>query len=198
MKSRVETAKKEGVISPGSFLEYSERFAVVPVARRLALENRTALDVYRVSRRAGRPSVFLESGEMGGSSGRYSFIATEPERCFRVAAGGFEETDGDGEILERGAVEDFDRRLGEYTETGGCPLYGSLPPFAGGVAGFFGYGMVGHWEDLFHGDPSRSLRGSPFPDALMMGFAAVCVVDHLEEEICLVRNVRIPGGADRK
>jgi len=198
MKSRVKTVKKEGILSPRTFLEYSERFAVVPLARRLALENRTALDVYTAARRAGRPSVFLESGEMGGSSGRYSFIATEPERCFKVAAGMFEETDGKETVLARGTVEDFDRRLGEYTETGGCPLYGNLPPFAGGVAGFFEYGMVGHWEDLFHGDPSRSLRESPFPDALMMGFAAVCVVDHLEDEICLVRNVRIPEGADKK
>ncbi len=198
MKSRAETAKKEGFLSGWDFLEYSERFSVVPLVQRLALENRKALDVYMAARRAGRPSVFLESGEMGGSGGRYSFIATEPERCFRVAADGFEETDGKGTVLERGTAEDFNRRLGEYTETGGCPLYGSLPPFSGGVAGFFGYGMVGHWEDLFHGDPSRSLRESPFPDALMMGFSAVCAVDHLEDEICLVRNVRIPGGADRK
>ncbi|MFP4481170.1 MAG: anthranilate synthase component I family protein [Thermovirgaceae bacterium] len=198
MKSRAETAAKDGILSRGDFLEYSERFSVVPLVQRLALENRDALDVYVATRKAGCHSILLESGETGGGAGRYSFIATKPERLFRVAADGFEEIDDRGAVLARGTAEDFDRRLREYTETGGCPLYADLPPFAGGVAGFFGYGMVSHWEDLFHWEPSRSLRESSFPDALLMGFASVCVVDHLEDEICLVRNVRIPEGADRK
>ncbi len=198
MTSRVKKKRLEGDITLETFIDYGRNYPIVPLCRRFDLEGRTALGLYESFRKSGSPSILLESGERGDSSGRYSFMATEPERIFSVSARCFEEMDLSGQVLYEGSSGDFERRIEEYVGTRHCPLYGELPPFPGGVAGFLGYGMVENWENLFHSEGSRRLRPSPFPDAVMMGFFGVIVIDHVEDKILAVQNVRIPGGSNEK
>lgn len=199
MTSGVKKKKSfEGEIPPETFVDYGRNYSLVPLCRRFELEGRTASGLYESFRKSGSPSILLESGERGDSSGRYSFIATEPERIFSVSAACLEERDLSGQVLFKGRARDFERRIEEYVGTRQCPLYRDLPPFPGGVAGFLGYGMIENWENLFHSEGSRKLRPSPFPDAVMMGFPGVIAVDHVEEKILAIQNVRIPNGSDEK
>jgi Anthranilate/para-aminobenzoate synthases component I len=179
------------------FTAQGRDFERIPILLELPLEGKEPLDLYKRLRSSGTRSFLLESGDGGEGEGRYSFIGVDPDRIFQVSPEGCLETDPDGK-----RIASFPSRCGLREALGGYlsgtrpPQPEGFPPFLGGVAGYFAYDMVDSWEDLFHGQESRPLAPSPFPRAVLMGFATVVAMDHLEGRIFLATNVRIPTGLD--
>jgi anthranilate/para-aminobenzoate synthase component I len=63
----------------------------------------------------------------------------------------------------------------------------SLPPFQGGVAGYFGYELIRLWESL----PRRAHDDLGTPDIALLFTDLLIVFDHAEGELWLIFN---PGG----
>jgi para-aminobenzoate synthetase component 1 len=112
-------------------------------------------------------AVFLDSAQAGAPFGRYSFIAADPflilsSRDGHIACGE-DSWDGDpfaalSELLARHAIEP----------------HPGLPPFQGGVAGWFAYDLGRHLERL----PAHRIDDQPVAD-LMLGFYDVVIAfDH--------------------
>jgi anthranilate/para-aminobenzoate synthase component I len=83
----------------------------------------SAFELYLSMRKAGTPSVLLESVQNAGRSGRYSFIGTKPSRivrCDGASPDPFERT----------------RKLLHSKRTERIP---GGPPFLGGAVGFVSY-----------------------------------------------------------
>lgn len=168
----------------------------LPLVLEIPLRGRSPRSLYRKLKGQRRHTILLESGDGGMGRGRYSFIAVEAERVFAVSGDGKDcfVFDGEGRLLEssgsgkalRPAVEAY---LEEFS-----PLREGMPPFAGGVAGYFGYAVTEHWEDLFRG--ARSLEGSALPRALLMGYATVVAVDHERESILLIHHAPVEGSLE--
>lgn len=166
----------------------------LPLVLELPRRGRSPRSLYERLKGGRSHTLLLESGDGGMGKGRYSFIAVEAERIFSVSGDGCRCSvhDGEGRLLQvhpsgrelRRAVEDY---LGTFSS-----LREGMPPFAGGVAGYFGYAMIEHWEDLFRG--TRSLEGSALPRALLMGYATVVAVDHERDSILLIHHA--PIGAE--
>lgn len=179
------------------FIAQGRDFERIPILLELPLEGKEPLDLYKRLRSSGTCSFLLESGDGAGGGGRYSFIGVDPDRIFRASPEGCLETDPHGRILASFPSRDGLREaLDGYLSGTRPPQPEGFPPFLGGVAGFFAYDMVDSWEDLFHGQESRPLAPSPFPRAVLMGFATVVAMDHLADRVFLVHNVRIPPGLD--
>lgn len=155
------------------FTSMAEVFDLVPLVWRGSSQGLDPADLYHGLSRSVKGSFLLESG----GAGRYSFVGVEPEKVFS----------SDGHSL-RGELESYLNCLRPKTE--------GLPPFTGGVAGYFGYPMAEVWEPLFHGT-DRKLRDDGSPKAVMMGFLTVIALDHRSGEVFVVENVRIPEGSDR-
>jgi para-aminobenzoate synthetase component 1 len=103
-------------------------------------------------------AVFLDSAEMMSGCGRYSFIAFDPFLTLVSKNGKIQLGDkqfyGDPfEILKQ--------TLSQFPAENRA----DLPPFQGGVVGYFGYGLVQHLEKL----PSSSLDDMQFAD-MALGF----------------------------
>lgn len=195
MTSRVEMRAKQKMTSQTDFRNLALGYDLIPLVLDMEPGEETPLSLYRKLGAGGTHSFLLESGDRGGSGGRYSFIGVEPERVFRVKQGGCEVLDGEGVRVEfypggQGTREAVDA----YLTCLRPPRSGDLPPFAGGVAGYFGYGMVEDWEDLFHSS-DRKLRPYPHSRALLMGFVTAVAFDHEAGRLLLIHNVRIPKGA---
>ncbi|MDO9508320.1 MAG: chorismate-binding protein [Thermovirgaceae bacterium] len=195
MTSRVETRAQRRVTSLETFRDMARDHDLVPLVIRMNPQELTPLSLYRKLGKEKHNSFLLESGDRGSAGGRYSFIGIEPERVFRVTPDGCEVCDGDGNHLEFHPSGQGTRKALDSYLACRRPLRGDdLPPFAGGVAGYFGYGMVEGWEDLFHGC-TRKLRPSSLPRALLMGFATVAAFDHKTGQLLLIHNIRTPEGA---
>ncbi|MFA0888716.1 MAG: anthranilate synthase component I family protein [Synergistales bacterium] len=179
------------------FTAQARLFERVPLFLERPLGGRKPLDLYRQLRDSGTRSFLLESGDDGKGGGRYSFIGVEPDRFFRVSPEGCLETGPDGKRRAFFPTPSGLRKaLKGYLSGTRPPRPDGLPPFLGGVAGYFAYDMADTWEDLFHGQKRRQLAPSPFPRAVLMGFPTVIAMDPLEDRVFLATNVRIPPDAD--
>ncbi len=193
MKSRVETRRAGRATALEEFQVLAAEYDLIPLVLEMDQSGETPLSLYRKLSGEKPRSFLLESGERGGSSGRYSFIGVEPERLFRVTPEGCEVSDGQGQVLQFHPSSQGTREaLNAYLACRRPPRTDDLPPFAGGVAGTFGYGMIEDWEDMFHGQ-EKKLRPYRHSRALLMGFVTTVAFDHETGKLLLIHNVRIPG-----
>jgi len=170
----------------------------IPLVMTMNADGETPMNLYRKLSSGNIDSFLLESCGNGNGNGRYSFIGTDPERIFHITPEGCLVCDGkDRKVRSLPSGGGTEEALREYLGKGnGYPLIDGLPPFTGGLAGYFGYGMIDEWEDLFHGT-DRNLRPSGDDTSILMGFSTVVAVDHETDSIFLIRNVRIPEDAGR-
>ena len=190
MTSRAELRRSERFDPP---VAEKKRF---PLVLELPRRGRSPRSLYERLREGRRHTLLLESGDGGMGRGRYSFIAVEAERIFSVAGdgGGCVVTDGDGAPVDRYDGRGGLRRALEAYLEGFPNCRDDLPPFSGGVAGYFGYAMAEDWSDLF--GRRRSLVASTLPRALLMGYGTVVAVDHERDLILLIHHVDLSRGRE--
>ena len=161
--------------------ELAREANVIPVSLRFVDDCETPVSAFLKLREAFPGSAFLlESAEQGGRLGRWSFLGFRPRSELRWVDGRLIE-DAAGERTESDAPDPYaavGERLGEYrladAET--------LPPFAGGAVGFFGYDLVRTVEPL--GPPNPDPIG--LPDLALMVCELLLAFDHLRHELRVV------------
>jgi para-aminobenzoate synthetase component 1 len=119
----------------------------------------------------------LESGSGCLESGRWSILAARPRLVFEatgehwaIRSEGAEDESGRGDILE--ALADLLARYGlaDPTET----TDPDLPPFQGGMIGYFGYDLAPRLERL----PRKAPRDSRLPDVRLALYDTAVTIDH--------------------
>ncbi len=122
-------------------------------------------------------AVLLDSALSSERLGRYSFIAAEP---FRIV----ESRDGrvrlDGRVLDGNPFAVLKREL-ELHQFDTDP---GLPPFQGGVAGYFGYDLGRHLERV----PPTAIDDVPFPDLALGFYDVVVAYDHHEKRAWILSS----------
>ncbi len=115
-------------------------------------------------------AVFLDSAQQREACGRYSFIALDP---FQIL------TSKNGKIQIRGSTFEgnpFEVLRKEISVFAQKTLPG-LPPFQGGVAGFFGYELAQHLEKV----PLAPKDELQFPDLILGFYDLVLAFDLLQK-----------------
>lgn len=128
-----------------------------------------ALDPLRWARGLSRASgfVFLDSALSHAELGRYSFLMADP--FHRLAATGRSVT-LDGKTQEGDPFAALAQLMARYQ----IPNQPGLPPFLGGVAGYFGYGLRHHLERV----PPHRHDGQGIPDLMVGAYDLVVALDH--------------------
>jgi anthranilate synthase component 1 len=191
--SKIYSEKKNRITSFEVFSNMAEKSDLIPVILEIDCGKHTPLSIYRKLDRGGKYSFLLESSVYGSTSGKYSFIGTDPEKVFRVDEKGCEVMDRKTEKSTfHPGPSGLEHALKDYLHYGRPVPEGDLPPFTGGVAGYFGYEMIDDWEDLFSGQ-NRRIKRSDHYSTVLMGFLTVVAFDHEKESLYLIHNVRIPS-----
>jgi anthranilate synthase component I len=160
---------------------------VIPVAYRFIDDCETPVSAFLKLRAVfGAPSFLLESAEQG-RLGRYSFLGFRPRVELRWTDGTLTELGDRGPAQHEvgdpyGAVAD---RLAEYR----VAEPESLPPFAGGAVGFFGYDLVRAVESL--APPNPDPLG--LPDMALMLCELMVSFDHLKHEVTMLAYAVVDG-----
>ena len=123
------------------------------------------------------PAFLLESAEQGQRVGRYSFIGVRPRSVLRWSLG----DEGDPYALAQAEAARWNQ----------AP-FPQMPPFSGGLVGYFGYDLVRTVEPL--GDPNPDPVG--LPDMALMMSDVLVIFDHLKHTITILVNVFAEQGAD--
>ena len=198
MKNMLETLR--------SYAE-AGKYKRVPVSRELYADAFTPVEVMRTLRAASRHCYLLESAEDKQRRGRYSFLGYAPTMEITC-------TDGHVTITEGAEEEEKNRRefdtdhpgevLREILKDYKSPVMEGMPPFTGGLVGYFSYEYIKYAEPSLKGvlepekcrDGQDAGSGREFRDMDLMLFDKVIVFDNYRQKLILIAGVSLKGNLD--
>lgn len=164
----------------------------VPVCREILSDGFTTIQAVRRLRGASHHVFLLESAEPDERSGRYSFLGLDPtmeitclDGTLRVRRG----TDAEGGTVEERIVEHPGAFLREVLAAHRSPQLEGMPPFTGGLVGYFSYDYLKYAEPVLRG---REAEHADFPDMDLMLFDSVIAFDSYRSRVVLIAGVEIP------
>ena len=161
-------------------------YSVLPLSCELLSDFTTPIETLRALKEHSTHTYMLESAWADESWGRYTFLGFEPR---------LEVTCRDGELHMGDEVihtDDPSRELRRLLAGYKSPRYDYLPPFTGGLVGYFAY------DYLFYSEPTarRQVRDADdFRDMDLMLFDEVIVFDHVRQKLILIVNIPIADAA---
>ena len=166
------------------------QFKRVPVCREVYADRYTPVEVMRTLRKASRHCYLLESASQTEVWGRYSFLGYEPTMEITCTDGlmKIRRTEGNdqGEITKK--VAHPGDALREILKEYKSPVMEDMPPFTGGLVGYFSYDYIKYSEPKLklgeHEDPD-------FRDMDLMLFDQVIAFDHYRQKVLLITGVML-------
>ena len=161
----------------------------VPVCREVYADRYTPVEVMRILRKASRHCYLLESASQTEVWGRYSFPGYEPsmeitctDRTLKIRT-----TDAEGKTEEtvRQVTHPGDT-LREIIRKYKTPVMEKMPPFTGGLVGYFSYDYIKYSEPKLKLEDREQ---QDFRDMDLMLFDQVIVFDHFRQKVLLITGV---------
>ena len=167
------------------------KYRRIPLCRELYADRFTPIEVMRTLRAASRHCYLLESAENNQTRGRYSFLGYEPTLELTCSRGQLVIRRGDTEHfqdIQHYSVQHPGEAIRGILNRFRSPLLKGMPPFTGGLVGYFSY------EYIHYGEPSLAAPyiydgGEDFRDVDLMLFDKVIVFDHYRQKLLLIVGV---------
>lgn len=159
----------------------AKEYSIIPICKEIYADVITPITLLRKISQISKRYYLLESIEGGEKWGRYSFLGFNP--IVHVTCKNKIVTIDDGEkqvIHTDKPFEELRKLLEQYK----APKLPGMPPFTGGLVGYFSYEMIGYAE------PVLKLKSSEFNDFDLMLFDKVIAYDHLKQKISIVVNMK--------
>lgn len=162
-------------------MELAKSYNTIPVCKEILADVITPITLLRRIAASKKRFFLLESIEGGEKWGRYSFIGYDP--IMRVSCKNAVVT-----IDRNGKMKNIETKkplkvLRSILKDYKSPSLKELPPFTGGLVGYFAYSMIGYAE------PKLKIKSGDFNDYDVMLFDKVIAYDHLKQKICVIVNM---------
>ncbi|MEE0858523.1 MAG: anthranilate synthase component I [Acutalibacteraceae bacterium] len=165
----------------GIIRNLAKNYDVIPVTKEIYADISTPITLLRKISAISKRYYLLESVEGGEKWGRYSFIGFDPKSRIYYKNGKVTiEGEGAKEVVTNKPFDIIREFLKDYK----TPKLENIPPFTGGLVGYFGYSMIAVAE------PILKLRESEFNDFDLMFFDKVVAYDHLTQKISVIVNMK--------
>lgn len=156
-------------------------YDVIPVCKEIYADLATPITLLRRISRYKKNFFLLESIEGGDKWGRYSFLSFDPKARItckdRVVT-----IEGEGAAVIH--TEQPFEVLREYLSHYKTPRFPDIPPFTGGLVGYYGYNMIGYAE------PVLTLKSGEQNDFDLLLADKVIAYDHLKQKISIIVNMK--------
>lgn len=156
------------------------KYNVLPVSCEILSDFITPIEAMRILKNVSTHCYMLESAQANETWGRYTFLGFNPK---------LEVTCLDG-MMRMGTLEvrtdSPSRYLRQILASHKSPLFDYLPPFTGGLVGYFSYEYFGYSEPSVRCAAADTER---FKDVDLMLFDKVIAFDHLRQKIVLIANM---------
>ncbi len=162
----------------------SGKYNVLPVNCEILSDFTTPIEVMKILKNVSKHCYMLESAQANETWGRYTFLGFDPKMEITCIGGKINGVLDAGRLrYVTGNPSDYLRKiLSEYRS----PRFDYLPPFTGGLVGYFAYDYLGYSE------PSVKCGAEDtenFKDVDLMLFDKVIAFDHLRQKIILIVNM---------
>ena len=161
------------------------KYDILPVSCEILSDICTPIEAIRILKNVSTHCYMLESVAGNEKWGRYTFLGFDPKT--QITASGNELTIGDVKMTSDDPSVQIRQILSNYRS----PRFDYLPPFTGGLAGYFSYDFLAYSE--------KSLRiktedSENFKDVDLMLFDKVIAFDNFRQKIILIANMRLSEG----
>ena len=166
-------------------LRETGRYKVAPVSCELLADVCTPIQAVRKLKNVSSHCFLLESAEAQENWGRYTFLGYDPKLSITCSDG--EMRVGDLRLKTENPSAVLRQILAEYKS----PAVPGLPPFTGGLTGYFSYDYLHYSEPAARRETEDTEH---FQDVDLMLFDKVIAFDNVRQKIILIANVRLEEG----
>lgn len=156
------------------------KYKTTPVSMEIPSGVRTPIEVLRILKNVSGHCYILESVEEDATWGRYTFLGYDPKVSITCVNG---EMKVDSLSFE---TKDPGKYIRQILDRYKSPRLNYLPPFAGGLVGYFSYDYLKYSEPTLHLN-AEDTEG--FKDVDIMLFDKVIAFDNVEHKIILIANM---------
>jgi anthranilate synthase component 1 len=167
--------------------KYLKDYTVIPVYKEIFADVKTSVEILRNFMKENKKCFLLESVENGESWGRYSFLGCDPK--LTISCNDSKIVIDDGKITEIQTGEPV-KVLREILSKYKAPKFDFLPPFTGGLVGYFSYDYIKYVEKSLK---LENRNAENFDDFSLMLFDKVIAVDHFKQKIFIIANAFADG-----
>lgn len=164
--------------------EIAADYKMIPVSREIYSDLRTPIEVLKILKNVSRHCFLLESLESAEKWGRYTFLGFDPKLELTCKNGVLNINSGTKTTVNTEHPREYIQQILDENKS---PRFEYLPPFTGGLVGYFSYDYIKYIE------PSLKLDAEDqegFKDVDLMLFDKVIAFDHLKQKIILIANVK--------
>lgn len=163
----------------------NSEYKVIPVSMEIFSDIKTPIEVLKILKNNDNHCFLLESVEKAENWGRYSFLGFKPKAEITCQNGlmKIKENGKTREIKTMTPQNNINDILKEYKS----PKFDWLPPFTGGLVGYFAYDFIKYFE------PELNLNAQDtenFKDVDLMLFDRVIAFDNKRQKIILIENIK--------
>ena len=163
---------------------YGRDYRSLPVSRTILSDSRIPISVLRALKAVSRHCFILESLEDSARWGRYTFLGYDPKLEFTCLDGTVTIRSGTTVTIPKASPAEYIRQIiGENR----APRLEGLPPFTGGLIGYFAYDSIKYAEPALDLDADDEER---FNDIDLMLFDKLIAFDNFRQTITMIVNIR--------
>ena len=160
-------------------------YDVLPLSCELLSDFTTPIEAMKILKTVSTHCYMLESAQAHDRWGRYTFLGFDPKMEITCIDG--EMKAGDTEMRTDNPSDYLRSLLSKYKS----PRFDYLPPFTGGLVGYFSYDYLGYSEPSVKREVEDN---EAFKDVDLMLFDKVIAFDNVRQKIILIVNMRIEDG----
>ena len=161
------------------------KYDVVPISCELLSDFITPIEALRILKNVSTHCFLLESAHADETWGRYTFLGLDPKMEITCLDGDLKA----GDIrLHTDDPSDFLRKLLSNYKS---PHFDYLPPFTGGLAGYFSF------DYLAYSEPEGRCAAADteaFRDVDLMLFDKLIAFDNIRQKLILIANMKLSDG----
>ena len=159
-----------------------DTFTVAPVSAEILSDFITPIEALRILKKASSHTYMLESAQANETWGRYTFLGFDPKMEITCING--EMKAGEESFQTDNPTEYLRKVLAGYRS----PRYDYLPPFTGGLVGYFSFDYLKYSEPVLRSEVKDE---EEFRDVDLMLFDKVIAFDNVRQKIVLIVNVKL-------
>lgn len=160
-------------------------YKIVPVYCKLSNIKQSATDIFLKLKKISKQCFILESAEDKDTWGRYTFLGFNPTLEVTCLNGNLRIN---SELVISLDTNEPRKCIEQILESNKRPFISELPPFSGGLVGYFSYDYIKYSEPTLNLDAEDEEN---FNDVDLMLFDKVIAIDNLTNEIYIIVNISL-------
>jgi anthranilate synthase component I len=162
------------------------QYNVIPVSAEMYADMVTPVDVIKKLKKASGHCFMLESAEDTKNWGRYTFLGFDPTMEITCLNGEMNISSGDSGETKSFKTDNPNKYIREILDRHKSVKFDFLPPFTGGLVGYFAYDYAKYCEPSLKLDAADQER---FNDVDLMLFDKVIAFDNYRQKVILIVNI---------